>query len=218
MINPSNVETHKESWESIWKRQNIISGAVNSGRSFYNSFFTRLFRKHVTKDSSLLELGCGTSTLTLSFAPELRELIGLDISPESVRISRELAQAKGVTNATFVLGNCLDVPYKDRFDLVWSQGLMEHFDDPVAVAREHFKAVKPGGTVLISVPYRWSYFTLWYAVTRPRFLRRLWPWTEQTFFTKKRLREIGALITPDFKAYVLQPFLLGIVILELHKR
>lgn len=52
----------------------------------------------------------------------------------------------------------------DAADMVYSVGLVEHFDPPVtrAVLRTHFDAARPGGTVLVSYPTP----TLLYRATR----------------------------------------------------
>lgn len=217
MLNSSNADAGGKEWESIWKRRNLISDAVNSGRSFYNGYFRRLIRKYLNKDTRMLELGCGTSTLAISLAPEIKELVGLDISPEALELSRRHAGSQGVTNARFISGNCLDLAIENEYDIVWSQGLMEHFDDPKLIARQHYKALKKGGVALISVPYRISFYTPWYKITRTKALRSLWPWTEQVFFTKKQLLEIGQSITPNARVFMLTPAVLGIAILELKK-
>ena len=41
---------------------------------------------------------------------------------------------------------------QETFDLVFSSGLIEHFDDTRAVVNEHLKAVKPGGRLVVFVP------------------------------------------------------------------
>ncbi len=219
MINEANVEESGGSWEAIWKRRNLMSAAINGGRHVYNGFFRRLMRRHITPQTRLLELGCGTSTLTVSLAKEVAEVVGLDISPEALELSKKAAEKAGATNTRFVIGDCLNIPreYENAFDVVWSQGLMEHFENPLLVAQQHFRALKKGGVALISVPYRLSFYTPWYWLTRPKLLRPLWPWTEQVFFTKKQLKAIGGAIVPSPKVYLLQPFFLGIVILELKK-
>jgi SAM-dependent methyltransferase len=40
----------------------------------------------------------------------------------------------------------------DAFDLVFSSGLIEHFDDTAAVVAEHLRVVKPGGRLVLIVP------------------------------------------------------------------
>jgi SAM-dependent methyltransferase len=39
-----------------------------------------------------------------------------------------------------------------RFDVVYSSGLVEHFDDTRAVIAEHLKLIRPGGRLVIIVP------------------------------------------------------------------
>jgi SAM-dependent methyltransferase len=55
-------------------------------------------------------------------------------------------------------------PFPSQFDLVFSVGLVEHFDiaDTAAAIRNHFRFARPGGLVLISFPCP----TLLYRLTR----------------------------------------------------
>jgi len=207
----------KEEWQNIWMRRGWLTTIVNVGRSVYNWFFRQYLRKFISKDTRLLEVGCGTATLTLSLAKEVKELVGVDITESALMLSRKHAVEMGAKNTKFELGDCLNLPYQEEFDVVWSQGLMEHFEHPEKVAREHYKATKPGGITLISVPYKYSYHTLWYILTRPKYLQFLWPWTKQLFLSKKQVLAIGRTLTPKARAHFLQPFPLGIIILELPK-
>jgi 2-polyprenyl-3-methyl-5-hydroxy-6-metoxy-1,4-benzoquinol methylase len=213
----NNLTYQKEEWQSIWRRRGWLTGIVNTGRKVYNWFFRRYLRKFISENTRLLEVGCGTATLTLSLAREIKGLVGVDIAEASVELSIKNAKELGVTNSRFELGDCLNLSYQDEFDVVWSQGLMEHFERPEEVAREHYKTTRPGGIALISVPYRYSYHAVWYILTRPKFLRPLWPWTEQLFLNKKQLLAIGQTLTPKARVHLLQPFPLGIIILELPK-
>ena len=213
----NHLTNQKKEWQDIWKRQGVFSTIIDAGRTIYNWFFRIYLRKYIHKDTRILELGCGTSSLTLSLAPELKEIVGIDNAESALERSQKDATKLGVTNCVFEYGDCLAVSHTDTFDIVWSQGLMEHFEDPVSVAVQHYKAVKPGGIALISVPYKYSYHTLWYKMTRPKFLRSLWPWTEQIFYDKAELLQIGRKITPKARTHFLQPFFLGIIILELPK-
>ena len=207
----------KEEWQNIWTRRGFLTWLVDTGRKIYNWFFRRYLRKFISKDTRLLEVGCGTATLTLSLAKEMKELVGVDITESAIELSKKHALKMGVGNSRFEVGNCLNLPYENEFDVVWSQGLMEHFEHPEAVAKEHYKATKPGGVALISVPYRYSYHAFWYILTRPKTLRPLWPWTKQLFLDKKRLLAIGRTLTPKAHIRFLQPLPLGIIILELPK-
>ena len=213
----NNLTYQKDEWQNIWTRRGWLTLIVNIGRNTYNWFFRRYLRKFISKDTRFLEIGCGTATLTLSLAGEMKELVGIDITESAIELSSKHARDLGVKNSKFELGDCLNLPYRDEFDVVWSQGLMEHFEHPEVVAAEHYKATKPGGITLISVPYKYSYHILWYILTRPKFLQFLWPWTDILYLDKKQLMAIGKALTPMARTRFLQPFLLGIIILELPK-
>lgn len=212
--NPKKLE---QDWEAVWSREGLLSKAISHGRDIYNYFFRRFLRRYTRPKTRFLELGCGTATLTLSLAPELAQVIGIDISDEALRLSQRNADDLGVKNTVFLKGDCLNLQFENEFDIVWSQGLMEHFEHPELVAREHYKAAKKGGVALISVPYKYSYHTLWYALTRPKFFRRFWPWTDQVFLDKEELLKIGRMMTPLARVHLLKPTVLGIAVLELPK-
>jgi len=63
-------------------------------------------------------------------------VIGLDISDKSLKISH----GKGIK---CVKGNAEELPFKnDTFDLVYSDGLLEHFLDPKPIIKEIFRVSK----------------------------------------------------------------------------
>src|SRR3989344_3583651 len=206
-----------EEWQKIWERRGMLDKVIDLGRSTYNIFFRRIHRRYITRETRMLELGCGRASLSLSLAPELKNLLGVDISDVAVRQATEYALQHNIANARFVVDDCTKLNLQEKFDFVWSQGLIEHFEDSTSVAREHYKALAPGGVALISVPYKYSYHTLWYKSTRPTMLRRFWPWTEQRFFDRKELLEVGKALTPHSRVFLLQPLPLGIVFLEMRK-
>jgi SAM-dependent methyltransferase len=216
-MNQQKLTHQREAWQNIWKRRGVMNAVINAGRTVYNWFFRRYLRMFITPETRFLELGSGTATLALSIAPQIKELVGIDNAESAILLSRKNADAMNIQNSRFELADCLALPYENEFDVVWSQGLMEHFDDPVAVAAQHYKAAKSGGIALISIPYRYSYHAVWYFLTRPRFLRSLWPWTDQIFYTKAQLLDIGRKVTPLARTHFLQPFPFGIIILELPK-
>jgi SAM-dependent methyltransferase len=204
-------------WQEIWERRGAVDTIIDLGRSVYNWFFQTILRRYLNPDSTMLELGCGRASLSLSLAPHIKRLVGVDISDSAVRQAIASAKRKHIENATFALGDCTKLNLSETFNFVWSQGLLEHFDDPVLVAREHYKALAPGGVALLSVPYTYSYHTVWYGLTRPRILRRFWPWTEQRFFTRPELLAVGKAVTREARVFMLHPLPLGIVFLELRK-
>lgn len=99
----------------------------------------------------ILEAGCGSGKLSIHWAMNgAEETVLLDIDPDMVEYSRHLASAcrqvlaavgKGDVrvNTNHVRGDVHSLPYPDRyFDLVFNEGLLEHFPPPeqAAILRE----------------------------------------------------------------------------------
>lgn len=213
-------------WDRIWTQRGPVSKLIATAREGMHALHRAVLLPHLTPDSRLLELGCGPSTLTLSVAHRIRELVGLDISEEALRQARANQHRFGVANATFVNADCRAVPFQDAFDVVWSAGLIEHFfERDIEVVRQHLQAVKPGGLVFLSVPYRYSLHRLHYLLSRPAPLRWLWPWSDvrnfQRFYSLGELRALGARTGLPARVFYLPPFclgfLLGILLLEVRK-
>lgn len=212
-------------WDEVW--QTGASGSVITRlRLTYNRMLGQLILPHVSSQGRTLELGCGTAQLSLLIAPYIKEAVGLDISSEGLAIASREQDRLGVSNITFTKADVRGVPFTDEFDVVWSAGLIEHFfDRDIDIVRQHLKATKPGGVVVMSVPYAYSLHSLHYVLTRPSITRRFWPWSQernfQKFYSKKDLRKLGRNIGFPFKVYFLRPWLigmiLGIIVIEIRK-
>lgn len=212
------MEGHeKESWNKIWQRRSIFSRVIDAGRFVYNIFFRRFLKKYLGRCTNFLEIGCGTSSLSVSLRPYLSSLTGIDISPDALVLSRSYAREHNFLEAKFLIDDCRNLQIMEKFGVVWSQGLLEHFDDGETIVREHVKVLRDDGVALLSVPYRYSYHYVWYVVTRPALLRRFWPWTEQRFYTKKTLCALGKKVSTRAKVHTLFPWIFGIIILEVQR-
>ena len=211
-----------ETWDSMWSRRDWFTKLLDFGRGVYNIFFRRFLNQYTSPDKEMIELGCGSATLALSLRHKLKNLVGIDNSEEAVALAASHDKRMNVA-AEFVHGDIFALPenLKNRFDLVWSQGLMEHFPDYEKVVQAHWNAAKPGGTILISVPFKYAYMYLWRAATRNNLLKRFWPYAEQKFLTHSELNALGGEFSRNYKVYLLPPapigLLLGIIILEIKK-
>lgn len=139
------------------------------------------------------DLGCGAGGM----ADVLRaygDVVGIDISPLAVAVCR----TRGYRNLT--LGTLEGLPLRGgALDLAGMTDVLEHVEDDERVIRECFRVLKPGGTLLITVPaLSWLYSEHDRALGHARRysrgeIRRL---LERCGFRVKRVTYFNALLLP----------------------
>ncbi|KCZ71819.1 methylase involved in ubiquinone/menaquinone biosynthesis [Candidatus Methanoperedens nitroreducens] len=115
-----------------------------------STFKRRLVEQmRINKGYRVLDLGCGTATLTILIKkahPEA-EVIGLDIDPDILEVARSKIRKAGVDIA-LDHANAIELPYPDNsFDCVVSSLVFHHLthEDKISTFREVFRVLQPGG-------------------------------------------------------------------------
>lgn len=120
-----------------------------------STFKGRLVRQaDIEKGHRVLDLGCGTATLTIMIkrAQPEAEVVGLDVDPDILRIgyAKTLRAGKDIA---FVLGAAFSLPFADRsFDRVVSSLVFHHLssEDKIRAFREVFRVLRPGGELHVA--------------------------------------------------------------------
>lgn len=102
----------------------------------------------------VLEIGFAPGNMLAWVAKSLgAQVAGLDFSVIGVQASRKLFEVWGLPGDL----HCEDIRattlLPETFDLVYSQGFIEHFEDPTEMVRRHVLLLKPGGRALITIPH-----------------------------------------------------------------
>jgi ubiquinone/menaquinone biosynthesis C-methylase UbiE len=109
----------------------------------------------------LLDIGCGTGPMVQLIANEfpVAHLTGLDLTPRMI----EVAQAKNLPNATFVVGDAEDLPFSDNsFDTVICANSFHHYPNPQAFFNGVARVLVPGGRLILR-DYTATGLAAWFA-------------------------------------------------------
>ena len=99
----------------------------------------------------VVEIGAGRGTLSMYFADDGWECTLVDASDEALdRAGHAFADHGLRANCLVGDATALELP-SDAFEVAFSIGLLEHFEDPTEVFTEHVRVVTPGGVVFAYV-------------------------------------------------------------------
>ena len=104
---------------------------------------------HVTPDSVVVDVGCGTGFLSKGFVGIAHQVIGVDSSEEMLTQARNnLYQAK---NFETRLGTAETIPLEDGMaDIVVGNMILHHCPNPLAAIKEMARVLKIGGKLLLT--------------------------------------------------------------------
>ena len=106
--------------------------------------------KEISKEpfNELLDAGCGTSPMISLLSKEYpdKNYTGLDITPAMI----EQAKAKNIKNATFVVGDCENFPFKENsFDIIICSNSFHHYPNPSAFFESVKRCLRTNGRLII---------------------------------------------------------------------
>ncbi len=127
----------------------------------------------------VLEIGVGLGSDHVSFALAGARMHALDLSREHLRHTAKHLAYHGLTTSG-TLGDAECSPYSaNRFDLVYSFGALHHTPGTGEAIAEVLRVLRPGGTALIGLYHRWSWFfvlstVLWNGIVKLGIFRKGW--------------------------------------------
>ena len=102
------------------------------------------------RGGGVLDVAGGTGHMARAYADAAAVAVVLDLTPEMLATGRREAEAAGMRNLVFVLGDAAQMPFLDgSFDLVISRFAVHHFADAERQISEMVRVCRPGGRVAI---------------------------------------------------------------------
>jgi SAM-dependent methyltransferase len=102
----------------------------------------------------VLDIGCGLGDTTLRLAEKVGpggEAVGMDVGDRFVETATAEAEAAGVENVSYLLGDAQVADLGEGFDYVFSRFGCMFFASPVAALRNIRRAMVPGGRLCLVV-------------------------------------------------------------------
>lgn len=106
----------------------------------------------IKKGRSCIEIGCYPGRYLPMVSASGYVLNGIDMTPEVTSLLPAWLRGEGCTIGEFVHADFRLHDFNQTYDLVYSVGFLEHFEDWESVLRKHASLVSPGGYLMISVP------------------------------------------------------------------
>jgi len=138
------------------------------------------------RDLKILEIGAGTGRDSWLLAKYGAQAFALDYA--TTRTIREKFHSDNLP-LICIQADGENLPFKDKFfDLVFSQGLIEHFRNPEKLIREQIRVLKNGGYLVIDAPQTYSLYNIYKTA-----LIRLdnWPIVWERSYSVRDMKKIG---------------------------
>lgn len=151
-------EPGPEVWNKVWSERQDLQRVYPSSPSVQKNILSHLD----VKGLRILEVGAGSGRDSAELARRGAFVTVLDFAPRSLQLIAGLRQELSLQgHLELVRGDAFHAPFADNtFDLVFHQGLAEHFQNPLPLLQENFRLVKPGGHCLCDVPQTIHLYTV----------------------------------------------------------
>ena len=122
---------------------------------------------HLHRTARVLDIGCGTGATSRAAARVAADgtVLGIDLSPQMIRVGREQAAREGLANVEHVQGDAQVHPFGDAaWDVAVSRAGVMFFGDQPAAFANIARALRPGGHLALLV---------WQELSRNEWLREI---------------------------------------------
>jgi SAM-dependent methyltransferase len=139
----------------------LVCGTPHLG-TFANGYYLRRALRQVTF-RTVLDAGCGDGTFAFYVArkhPHCR-VLGVDVgeqgthdSGDTLEVCERTHEKLRIPNLEFQRMDLRELDAKERFDFIYSFDVLEHIAENRSVLERLYRALSPGGSLLVRIPAR----------------------------------------------------------------
>lgn len=144
--------TSKGYWDSQW--QDLERAAGFNYKKLGHRALHELFQQHLplTEGCQILEAGAGDS-IWMSYFLEKSGYVPYGLDYSRIGCEKTAGKWSGGGSCRIVCGDLFSPPFRGAsFDIVYSIGVIEHFEDPLSALEAMLPLLNPGGILMTVVP------------------------------------------------------------------
>ena len=139
----------------VWDKVAKVYGRIDPSAPDHQANLLRFLEAVGSPEGrTFCEVGCGSGTTSAALAKLGARVTLVDLSAKALDFACDLLSKMG-SRFHAIRQNGLQMGIRDgAFDVVWNGGVIEHFTDDgkIALMKEMYRIVKPGGLLVIIVP------------------------------------------------------------------
>ena len=121
------------------------------------SIFAEKLDKEIPMHSRVLEAGCGTGQLSLFLSKYNRQVFSIDLSLGSLKLGESFRENNQINNVYFLRMNLFNLLFpKNFFDVIVSNGVLHHTNNPKMAFNELTKCLKKNGYIIIGLYHKYG--------------------------------------------------------------
>ena len=145
----------KDKWQDIYEKKISAAGGLESyarAKVADKGVLLGIITKYAGQKGRIMEAGCGSAALASYLASKGHVTCGLDIDKDMLKLAKRVSAQFGSANRIrFIEGSVLSLPELGKFEVIFSNGVFEHFqDEQITLILE--QQLKAASHVVFSVP------------------------------------------------------------------
>ena len=118
----------------------------------YESLLFNKIADDMNKESTVLEVACGTGRVTLEIAKQVKKVYAIDISSQMIDVARKNINEKGIDNIELSVEDAYSTPFdNDMFDIVICINALHNMIYPEKALSEIKRVLKPEGKLITAI-------------------------------------------------------------------
>lgn len=137
-----------------WHKKSLLQKKIINNKNFTYRFLIDVLDRYLPKNPRVLDVGCGVGTIDFFISKKVKSVLGIDISEHSIKLAGENSKLLLLKNLNYKSIDLISLRTIKKFDVVICSEVLEHLKRDIQTVQKIYRLLKPGGTLIVSVPLR----------------------------------------------------------------